>query len=117
RYWADLPDLRRIFTTTDASSNFRIAFSSEANVTSGTMSVKALVDNVTADPGEVLLVSNGAVNRAQSFVFEAKNLQPGVHTVKIQALVSSSATGYIGNRSLSVTSKHRHGTDFAQPYP
>jgi M6 family metalloprotease-like protein len=114
--WTDVPNTRVYLTTSEPSTNVQIGFSAEMAVSSGRMSIRAVIDGKTSQPDNVVLVSSGSEIRAQSFLFAKKNVLPGAHTVKIQARVDAGATGQLFDRSTSVLFKRRHGVDFAQPY-
>ncbi|WP_437742217.1 EF-hand domain-containing protein [Sorangium sp. So ce1504] len=114
--WTNIPDLSVNLNTQAPAESAAITFSGEVYSSSGRLFLRALVDGVPAQPGDVTLIQGEPLMRVNSHTFVLKNLRPGNHTVTLQARSDTGTTANIRDRSLRVTAKRRSGSDFAQAF-
>jgi len=101
--WVDIPDMSSGIAAA-ANSNLEITFSGEVSTSSGKrMFVRALVDGQPASPSDVVFAIGGFTG-TRSFTFTKENLKAGAHTIKIQWLIDSGGTAFIGDRTLTLCS-------------
>ncbi|MBN2357320.1 T9SS type A sorting domain-containing protein [candidate division KSB1 bacterium] len=98
--FVDIPDLSyNIEMPSDGDAV--ITISAEAEVTNGKrMFLRALVDGQTCSPADVVF-AQGAFKGTHSFTFVKENVTAGSHAVKVQWLVDSGGTAYMGDRSFT----------------
>jgi M6 family metalloprotease-like protein len=88
--------------TLPQTSDLLITFSAEAEINAGKrMFVRATIDGQAAKPTDVVLCANDFYG-TRSFTFAAANVSAGAHTISMQWLVDGGATGYLGDRTMSV---------------
>lgn len=104
---------RMIPPNSDAGAVAAVQVSVEATSPSP-LSLRARVNGTVIGPSDVLLTSSSPGYGAHTYTFHVKDLQPFLYSVIIEA---RTATGIaiIRDRSIVVTTKRRHGADFAQP--
>ena len=84
------------------AGDFFITFNAEAEITPGKrMFLRALVDGQAARPSDVVFCASPFYG-TRSFTFSAPGLAAGSHTVVMQWRVDGDATGYLGDRTLTV---------------
>ncbi|HNR69359.1 MAG TPA: FlgD immunoglobulin-like domain containing protein [bacterium] len=97
----DIPHLNTTVELLQASDLF-ITLNAEAEVTAGKrMFVRALVDGQPVQPSDVVFCASPFYG-TRSFTFCAPSLAAGNHTVQTQWYVDSGATGFLGDRTLTV---------------
>lgn len=97
-------DITHMAMSTDLAQpgDLIITFNAEAEITPGKrMFLRALVDGQAAQPSDVVFCASPFYG-TRSFTFSAPGLAAGPHTVVMQWLVDAGATGYLGDRTLSV---------------
>jgi M6 family metalloprotease-like protein len=101
-FWTDIPDLTgQIESTT--KGDLRIAFSGEAEATSGTMLVRAVVDSQPTHAVRFTSDADGLEMSSRSFVFRAPNLNAGWHDVRMQwAVAGNNQKGWLGDRTMTL---------------
>jgi len=113
--WVDIPDMSSGIAAA-ANSNLEITFSGEVSTSSGKrMFVRALVDGQPASPSDVVFAIGGFTG-TRSFTFTKENLKAGAHTIKIQWLIDSGGTAFIGDRTLSLNYWQRQVPDLSKPF-
>ena len=110
--FTDIPDMSTTIQVPENASLVAL-FTGEAN-TSGAerMFVRALVDGQVAQPSDVVF-SVGDFVGTRSMAFVMKNLAAGNRQVKMQWMVDSGGTAYMGDRNLTVIAlptKNHFGT-------
>jgi hypothetical protein len=87
----------------------RLTASTHCDVTGGVAClVRAEINGVTADPGEVVLdsapaVHSGTPTQAHAMDWSSGPLQPGSYTVQLQAAVSAASSGWFYLRTWHLT--------------
>jgi M6 family metalloprotease-like protein len=114
--WIDVPAMSALFTTTAPSSSVSVSFGGEVLIPSKRLFIRAIVNGATARPHDTVLIQGGPKWRATSYTFTVKNLAPGAHRVRIQAMADPGAQARIGDRFLKVVHKRRSGAEFSQLY-
>lgn len=117
--WVDVAS--ELFWSADAASSSIVTVGAEVRVTAGTFGggrlyLRAVVDGRIAQPGLVEVIRRDSRWRAQSFSFALKNLAPGLHDLKVQAMADAFSTAYVGDRFWRLIHKRRSGSEFAQPF-
>jgi M6 family metalloprotease-like protein len=107
--WKDIPDLTtQLESATDG--DMRIAFSGEAEASSGTMLVRAIVDGKPTDAVRFTSDASGLEMSSRSFVFRAPALKAGWHDVRMQwAVAGSGQKAWLGDRTMTVYSAPGYG--------
>lgn len=80
--WANMPGMS-INITTKYSSDMLIMFSGEVLATDR-LNLRILVDDMVAQPGEIMLISRIGNYNSHSFDFYKKNIPAGKHSIKVQ---------------------------------
>lgn len=103
--YVNIPKMSASFVAAADDTNLAITFSAEAqtSVANKRLFVRALIDGAVAAPADVVF-TEGGFGGARSFLFTGV-VAKGVHTVEMQWLVDSGATGSLRAASLLV----RHG--------
>jgi M6 family metalloprotease-like protein len=114
--YVDVPSMATIVSTAAGASTVVIDAGGEVLVRGGRLFLRALVDGVPAQPGNVTFLQRETRFRAQSFAFAVDNLPPGRHTIGIQAAVDPNTTALIADRFLRVHHARRSGAAFVRPY-
>ncbi|HPN34574.1 MAG TPA: M6 family metalloprotease domain-containing protein [bacterium] len=97
----DIPHMSTMVNMTQTSDLF-ISLSAEAEITAGKrMFVRAVVDGQPAKPSDVVFCAS-AFYGTRSFIFAAPGIPAGKHIVSLQWLVDGGATGYLGDRTMTV---------------
>lgn len=110
-------DMPNMSLTIDPSvtSDLAISFSGRVYGIGSSLWIQALVDGVTAGPGQVL-ATDVEVSTLRAFNFVVKDVAPGTHTVTIQWRGGSNGTPgtmYVGDRSTKVIAVKASSTTYA----
>ena len=93
------------------AGDLRIAFSGEAEASSGTMLVRAVIDSKPTNPVRFTSDASGLEMSSRSFVFRAPGLNAGWHDVRMQwAVAGSGQKAWLGDRTMTVYAAPGSGT-------
>lgn len=104
------------FVANDPVSVLAVTLSAEVTSNKGRIFVRALVDGEPALPNDVTLIEGGPKWRASSYTFLVKNLEAGVHSVRLEGLSDPNTKAQVRAHSFRVLGARRSGSDFAQPF-
>jgi hypothetical protein len=85
--WQPIPKMK-LQITLNRTSSVRIVMSASPYMDVGGGYIRALIDSNQANPGDIVVETIPVVYRSMEFFMQ--NIQPGIHTIEMQALVQSS---------------------------
>ncbi len=97
----DIPQMSTNITLSKTGDLF-VTMNAEAEITAGKrMFVRAVIDGQACKPSDVVFCASTFYG-TRSFTFSATNISAGNHTVSMQWLVDGGATGYLGDRTMTI---------------